>query len=74
MSCAVWTPASSLCLWGVTNSELLGNRGTHNDAQLVEPDARTDSETVCTTVWNVLKRSPKIILKRSKVVVGIFLK
>lgn len=58
----------------VTSSELFGYRGTHSEAQLVDPDARTDSETVCATVWNVLKRSPNITLKRSKVVVGIFLK
>ncbi|KAJ1424145.1 hypothetical protein B484DRAFT_100216, partial [Ochromonadaceae sp. CCMP2298] len=40
---------------------------------LVAPDARTDTETVVGLVWEVLKRSPQITLKRSRVVVTLFL-
>jgi hypothetical protein len=58
----------------VVGSELFQYRGGYSSARLVQPDARTDFETVCATVWNILRRSPNITLKRSKIVVGIFLK
>jgi hypothetical protein len=57
----------------VVSSELFHYQAAHSAAQLVEPDARTDFETVSSTVWNILKRSPNITLKRSKIVVAIFL-
>eukprot|EP01041_Mallomonas_annulata_P001346 gene1346-2596_t len=39
----------------------------------VAADARTDSETVYVTIWDILKRCPDLTLKRSKVVVPLFL-
>ena len=58
----------------IINSELFYYSSAYNSNQLVEPDARTDFETYSATVWNILKRSPNITLKRSKIVVGMFLK
>jgi hypothetical protein len=58
----------------LVQSELFPYQSAHSTKQLVEPDARTDSETVCSTVWNILKRSPNVTLKRSKIVVGIFIR
>lgn len=55
-------------------SELFAYKFSVPADQLVEPDARADSETICGSVWTVLKRSPNVTLKRSKIVVGFFLK
>lgn len=58
----------------VVASELFPYRNAYSAARLVQPDARTDFETACGTAWNILRRSPNITLKRSKIVVTIFLR
>jgi hypothetical protein len=58
----------------LTLSDVFMYRGITRDGQIVEPDARTDEETLCSLIWSVLKRSPAITLKRSRVIVGFFLR
>lgn len=51
------------------------NGDVANERELmVRPDARTDVEAAYNAVWNVLKRCPLLTLKRSKVVVPLFLR
>ena len=42
--------------------------------EVVYPDGRTDTETMYSTVWDILRRCPSITLRRSKAVVPMFLR
>jgi len=46
----------------------------YHDNCLVNPDSRTDYETVYGLLWDIFKRCPSITLKRSKTVIPIFLR
>ena len=41
---------------------------------VVEPDARVDPDTLFSNLWSILRRCPDITLKRSRLVVPIFLR
>ena len=58
---------------GATNSTS-GGRYKAAEVSLVAVDARADTDTVYATVWRLLELCPNITLKRSRVVVPLFLK
>ena len=51
-----------------------GSRYKAAEVSLVAVDARADTDTVYATVWRLLELCPNITLKRSRVVVPLFLK
>eukprot|EP01038_Epipyxis_sp_PR26KG_P008131 gene8131-11009_t len=48
--------------------------GSGQNQVLVEADARTDAETGYMMIWKVLKKCPNITLKRSKIIVPMFIR
>lgn len=62
------------CLYS-EHSPMLSVKETDNSGSAkVEVDSRTDKETLYSLVWKVLELCPNITLKRSKVVVPMFLR
>ncbi len=49
-------------------------KNEHNGAVSVSVDSRTDPAMVYISAWEVLKRMPQMVLKRSKVTVPLFLR
>lgn len=65
---SISTASSCLFYYNITS---LGP--SSSKLSLVQPDSRTDTQTVYSSLWNILKRCPNITLKRSKVIIPIFL-
>lgn len=60
----------------LSRSEVFYFNGSVADSRelMVRPDSRTDFDVAYANVWDVLKRCPQITLRRSRVVVPMFLR